>query len=75
MTVETWRVDEAVALAEGALYGTDRKRGIWTDADYLTAILALLTEDADRAREASLAEFRRRTPEVLDGPRRCPWRP
>lgn len=46
------RVDEAVELVERALIGTERRRAIWTDADYLAATLALLTDDHKRAREA-----------------------
>jgi hypothetical protein len=52
--LERWRVDAAVAMAEGALNGTEPKRGIWDDRDYLCAILAVLTGDGDRARAAIL---------------------
>lgn len=54
------RVEVAIALAEGALLGTEPKRDLWTDADYLCAILAALTGDGHRARRAAVAEHARR---------------
>lgn len=51
--------DEAVRLAEGALLGTESRRGIWGDSDYLCAILAVLTGDGDRARTAAIADYER----------------
>lgn len=49
------RVMTAISLAEGALHGTEPRRAIWTDSDYLVAILAALTGNGDRARTAALA--------------------
>ena len=70
---EQWRVDSAVAMAEGALNGTEPKRGIWDDRDYLCAILAVLTGDGDRARAAILGageDSRSSLPTATDGPER-----
>lgn len=50
----------AIDFAEGALLGTEPRRGIWRDSDYLVAILAILSVDGDRARRAALAEYARR---------------
>lgn len=53
---ETQEAREMVAdFVESALLGTERRRGIWTDRDYLIAALALLS-DGDRARKAGLAK-------------------
>lgn len=52
--------EDAARLAEGALLGTEPRRAIWTDADYLVAILATLTGDGDRARTAALSAASRR---------------
>ncbi len=54
------RVGSAVELAEGALLGTEPRRAIWEDSDYLVAIIAVLTGDGGRARRAALAEYARR---------------
>ncbi len=48
------RIDQASELAEAALRRTDGRSRIWTDADYLCAVLALLM-DGDRARDALLS--------------------
>jgi hypothetical protein len=55
-------IDRVIAMAEGI--GTEPRRAIWTDADYLVAILAIFTGPS-RARQAALAEFARRP--VEDG--------
>lgn len=39
-----------IELIEGALDGTEPRRAIWTDADYLCAAYAQLTGDGVRAR-------------------------
>lgn len=56
------RIEDAVALVEGALHGTAPRRGIWDDSDYLVATLAILTGDGMRAREAAIASFKRTHP-------------
>jgi hypothetical protein len=60
-TLERQRIEDAIALAEGALHGYAPRRGIWDDADYLTAILAVLSGDWERARCAALAHRERIT--------------
>lgn len=45
---------DVAKMIEAALLGTEARRGIWTDRDYLVHALALLT-DSERAREAALA--------------------
>lgn len=54
------RLEEIADLAEAALHATEPRRAIWTDADYLVAILAMASRDGDRARRAAIAEFNRR---------------
>jgi hypothetical protein len=61
------RIEQAVVLSEGALIGTHGLRKVWTDADYLTAILAVLSGDGDRARRAAYAAYAR-TPIENDPP-------
>ena len=57
--LEQGDLDHAIEIAEGALLGTEPRRAIWTDTDYLVAVLAVLT-DGDRARHAAMAAYARR---------------
>lgn len=63
------RIAAAIDLAEGALLGTEGRRRIWTDEDYLVAILACLTGDGNRAVGTA---YRGRTHRKLPT-RRRPW--
>jgi hypothetical protein len=54
------RIDAAVEMIEAALLGTEGRRAIWDDRDYLVAALALLTGDGMRAREMALRPPTRR---------------
>lgn len=60
------QIQRAAELAEGALLGTEGRRAIWTDTDYLVAVLSVLT-NADRARHAAYAAIAR-TPAEDDPP-------
>lgn len=55
MITDSSRVRDATALIEGALFGDEPRRGVWTDRDYLIHALAILT-DSGRARTAAVAK-------------------
>lgn len=53
--VEKERIEHVQALIEGALLGTEGRRGVWTDRDYLVAVYAVLV-GGDEARKLATAK-------------------
>lgn len=52
------RLEQIANLAEAALLGTEPRRAIWEDSDYLVAVLAMAS-DSDRARIAAITHGER----------------
>lgn len=46
--------EDIAKFIESAILGTEGRRGVWTDRDYLVAVLTMLTGDGDRGRNAAV---------------------